>query len=184
MTGDGFHGLPMIPMPAHEHGRAGRFQEQLDHRPALPSANTTREDPLMVTHPTYCYACRESHEIAVVDRERLIYVLQAGELDTALRMGAIEGPVREPDTFDCLLTWLELAGDSEGYAEHVEQAVACRRALAGVRPGDRDLCRCGELIHFVELPTHGRSPIRRWEHTDATAWVKCRDAKPDEEVRR
>jgi hypothetical protein len=136
----------------------------------------------MVKHPLYCYACNDSHELTVGDRERLIYVLQAGELTAALQLD--DALIREPDTYDCLLTWLELSHDLEGYAEHVEQAVLCRRDKAGARPGDEDLCVCGERIRYVELVGAGaggapKPSILRWEHEDALSWGKCRYPKPD-----
>jgi hypothetical protein len=130
----------------------------------------------MVKHPIYCYTHKQAHELTVAELERLVYTLQAAEQTAG--MDPADG--RDIDTWDCLLTWLGLSHDVEGYAEHLEQAVGLRRDKAGARPGDEDLCRCGELIQFVELAAAGhRTTIRRWEHIDPVAWELCRDAKPD-----
>lgn len=40
MTGNGFHGLPMIPMPVREHARAGRFQEDSMSTPETSEVET------------------------------------------------------------------------------------------------------------------------------------------------
>jgi hypothetical protein len=132
----------------------------------------------MVKHPIYCYACKQTHELTVAELERLLYTLQAAEQTAG--MDPADG--RDIDSWDCLRdTWLCLSHDVEGYAEHLEQAVGLRRDLAGARPGDEDLCACGELIQFVELAAAGpRTTIRRWEHIDPAAWELCRTAGPDD----
>lgn len=135
----------------------------------------------MVKHPIYCYAHRETHELTPAELERLVQVLLAAERDA----GIDPDDGREQDVFDCLRDyWLPMSHELEAYQEHVEQAVLCRRDLVGARPGDEDLCVCGELVRYVELTAAGgRATINRWEHADPLAYGECRDPKPNPERR-
>jgi len=70
----------------------------------------------------FCWACNGVHTLSAEDNEVLVYTLIAwiGDLDGGGRaVDADLGPV-------CLLEAIRGGGSAEGYAEHVEQGIACR----------------------------------------------------------
>lgn len=79
----------------------------------------------------YCTPCKINHRVTTGEMERIVYTLAAGWADADIA-DPIED-VRQPGGFPaqvCLEDAGTMSWDSESYAEHVEQAVECRKALA------------------------------------------------------
>ena len=134
----------------------------------------------------FCIGCKDTHDLSLLEAERIVYALQAAEHDaaiTATRLdpaGRYRSP-REPDTFDCLQDTLRGSFDIELYAEHVEQQLLRCRDKAGPRVGDEDLCwHCGDLIRYVRT-VEGSTALERWVHDDPPALYGCRRSEPDPE---
>jgi hypothetical protein len=98
----------------------------------LPMSFEAVDDDLVMLR-LYCWPCRTVHEFKLKDIERIVYSLGAAEIlaydsgyqdaeDKIERTRPADGPSA------CLLTALRDAGNSEVFAEHVEQGVECREA--------------------------------------------------------
>jgi hypothetical protein len=84
----------------------------------------------------YCWPHNAVHTFPVADIERIVYAL--GPVGNDQYASGFEdadnqvGPLREvTDPQPCWAEVLRWAGDSEMYAEHVEQGIGCREASDG-----------------------------------------------------
>jgi len=76
----------------------------------------------------YCFSCKGNHSFSPTAIERIVYALTAALAD-AKTEPAEAGPAAAP-MFWCLDDVANSAWSPEGYAEHVEQGLACRRFCA------------------------------------------------------
>ena len=79
----------------------------------------------------YCWTHNAIHRYPPDEVERIVYAL-VGMLNTAEvdHFQGVDKPARDPaDDLVCLDQVLNLSDDVEGYHEHVEQGVLCRRDL-------------------------------------------------------
>jgi hypothetical protein len=74
----------------------------------------------------YCWRCRAAHSFTVADIERLVYALATDAADRSERADRVPIEDYQPSCYHEVLRW---AGDSEMYAEWVEQGVECRSAV-------------------------------------------------------
>jgi hypothetical protein len=102
----------------------------------------------------FCWACNGVHSLLAEQVEVLVYTLCGWiadiDTDTARAVDVDLVPL-------CLLEAIEGGGSAEGYAEHVEQGIACRiyastdaRPIEQDEPGPNLACdRCGDLARHM-----------------------------------
>ena len=77
----------------------------------------------------FCWSHNRAHRFTPGEGERIVYALMALLHDAELAHAQRQEPpaIDSRDDPICPEAALRLAYDSEGYAEHVEQGVECRR---------------------------------------------------------